>query len=105
LQPTTISGTFSQRFSFLQTTQMLPSGQGNRYRISTRIGTPSTKRAIKGTYVSIEPFHTFRYLDEEAFRFNTRQFSDAERFAMVLRRSCGKKLTYEKLTGKEQAAS
>jgi hypothetical protein len=31
------------------------------------------KRAIKGTYVSIEPFHLFRYLDEEAYRFNTRQ--------------------------------
>lgn len=62
-----------------------------------------TKRCIKGTYVSIEPFHTFRYLDEEAFRFNTRKFTDAERFAMVLRWVCGRKLTYEKLTGKEQA--
>src|SRR5580704_10295893 len=28
------------------------------------------KRALKGTYVSVEPFHLFRYLDEEAFRFN-----------------------------------
>jgi len=26
------------------------------------------KRAIKGTYVSIQPFHLFRYLDEESFR-------------------------------------
>jgi transposase-like protein len=28
------------------------------------------KRGIRGTYVSVEPFHLFRYLDEEAFRFN-----------------------------------
>jgi transposase-like protein len=27
------------------------------------------KRTIKGTYVSVEPFHLFRYLDEQAFRF------------------------------------
>jgi transposase-like protein len=31
------------------------------------------KRAIKGTYVSIEPFHLFRYLDEQSFRFNNRK--------------------------------
>jgi transposase-like protein len=37
------------------------------------------KRAIKGRYVSVEPFHLFRYLDEEAFRFNTRRASDAAR--------------------------
>lgn len=30
------------------------------------------KRGIKGTYVSVEPFHLFRYLDEQAFRFNER---------------------------------
>jgi transposase-like protein len=28
------------------------------------------KRGIKGTYVSVEPFHLFRYLDEQSFRFN-----------------------------------
>ena len=33
------------------------------------------KRTIKGTYVSIEPFHLFRYLDEQAFRFNRRKLS------------------------------
>src|SRR6266550_5544367 len=31
------------------------------------------KRGIKGTYVSVEPFHLFRYLDEQAFRFNERK--------------------------------
>jgi len=30
------------------------------------------KRCLKGTYVSVEPFHLFRYLDEECFRFNKR---------------------------------
>jgi hypothetical protein len=35
------------------------------------------KRAIHGTYVSIEPFHLFRYLDEQAFRFNTARTATA----------------------------
>ena len=34
------------------------------------------KRAIKGTYVSVEPFHLFRYLDEQSHRFNTRKLTD-----------------------------
>jgi transposase-like protein len=29
------------------------------------------KRGLQGTYVSVEPFHLFRYLDEQAFRFDT----------------------------------
>jgi hypothetical protein len=37
------------------------------------------KRAIKGTYVNVEPFHLGRYLDEQAFRFNERD-TDAGRF-------------------------
>ena len=59
------------------------------------------KRAIKGTYVSIEPFHLFRYLDEQAHRFNTRKLSDAARFAMSLQGIIGKRLTYGALTGSE----
>ena len=31
------------------------------------------KRTIGGTYVSVEPFHLFRYVDEQAFRFNNRK--------------------------------
>jgi len=31
------------------------------------------KRSLKGTYVSVEPFHLFRYVDEQAFRFNHRK--------------------------------
>jgi transposase-like protein len=59
------------------------------------------KRAVKGTYVSVEPFHHFRYLDEEATRFNTRRVADGERFHRVLRTVVGRRLTYKQLTGKE----
>ncbi len=59
------------------------------------------KRAIKGTYVSVEPFHLFRYLDEQALRFNTRKIKDAERFVRVLAGIVGKRLTYHALTGAE----
>lgn len=58
------------------------------------------KRAIKGTYVSVEPFHLFRYLDEEAFRFNARHTDNASRFMAVLRSAVGRRLTYDELTGK-----
>jgi len=58
------------------------------------------KRAIKGTYVSVEPFHLFRYLDEESFRFNERKVTDSERFSEVAASVAGKRLTYKQLTGK-----
>ena len=57
------------------------------------------KRAIKGTYVSVEPFHLFRYLDEQAFRFNTRKMTDAERFLKAAASLIGRRLTYQNLTG------
>jgi hypothetical protein len=56
------------------------------------------KRAIKGTYVSVEPFHLFRYLDEEVFRFNERGDNDGGRFVKVLRSVVGKRLTFAQLT-------
>jgi transposase-like protein len=59
------------------------------------------KRSIRGTYVSVEPFHLFRYLDEQAFRYNERKRTDAERFALALTKLSGKRLTYSELTGKE----
>src|SRR5213079_3212237 len=43
------------------------------------------KRSIHGTYVSVEPFHLFRYLDEQSFRFNERIGSDADRFQRTLK--------------------
>jgi transposase-like protein len=57
------------------------------------------KRSINGTYVSVEPFHLFRYLDEQAFRFNSRRQSDANRFGDVAKRVTGRRLTYKALTG------
>jgi transposase-like protein len=59
------------------------------------------KRAIKGTYVSVEPFHLFRYLDEQSFRFNNRTMTDAQRFAIALKGIINKRLTYTTLTGSE----
>jgi transposase-like protein len=57
------------------------------------------KRGIKGTYVSVEPFHLFRYLDEQTFRFNTRKGKDANRFLQAVGSIAGKRLTYEELIG------
>jgi len=58
------------------------------------------KRGIKGTYVSVEPFHQFRYLDEQSFRFNERDGEDKDRFAKVLGSIAGRRVTYDELTGK-----
>ena len=62
------------------------------------------KRAIGGTYVSVEPFHLFRYLDEESFRFNQRHATDAARFTQALAAIIGKRLTYAELIGHSEAA-
>jgi transposase-like protein len=58
------------------------------------------KRGIKGTYVSVEPFHLFRYPDEQSFRFNTRKGKDADRFIQTVKQVAGKRLTYDELTGR-----
>jgi len=58
------------------------------------------KRGISGTYVSVEPFHLFRYLDEQAYRFNYRKMTDSERFSMAVTGMVGKRLTFNQLTGK-----
>jgi transposase-like protein len=63
------------------------------------------KRTIRGTYVSVEPFHLFRYLDEQAFRFNERSVRDGDRFRRTLRQIAGKRITYEVLTGHADAKS
>jgi transposase-like protein len=55
------------------------------------------KRTIRGTYVSVEPFHLFRYLDEQAFRFNERKNTDAGRFLIGIVGVIGKRLKYVKL--------
>ena len=53
------------------------------------------KRSLKGTYVSVEPFHLQAYADEQAFRFNNRKpLNDGERFGKVIKQIVGKRLTY-----------
>jgi transposase-like protein len=55
------------------------------------------KRSIKGTYVSVDPIHLFRYLDEQTYRFNERRKNDLERFVGVLKDVIGRRLTYKEL--------
>jgi transposase-like protein len=67
------------------------------------------KRGVKGTYVSVEPFHLFRYLDEQAFRYNNRATTenpknDADRFGLALSQIVRKRLTFAEVTGKVGAA-
>jgi transposase-like protein len=57
------------------------------------------KRAIRGTYVNIDPFHLIRYLDEQSFRYNNRRAVDAGRFQRVVGSVTGKRLTYKQLIG------
>jgi len=59
------------------------------------------KRGIRGTYVNVEPFHLFRYLDEQAFRFNERKDNDAGRFVKAVAGVLGKGLRYSSLIGKK----
>jgi len=63
------------------------------------------KRGIAGTYVSVEPFHLFRYLDEQAFRFNERKVSDFDRFKMAASQIVDKRLTWKQATGAEHDPS
>lgn len=59
------------------------------------------KRALKGTYISVEPFHLQAYADEQCFRFNNRKADDADRFEMALSQLAGKRVTFADLIGKE----
>jgi len=59
------------------------------------------KRGLSGTYVSVEPFHLFRYLDEQMFRYNNRKdLDDAGRFDLAVSQIVGKRLTFAQVTGK-----
>ena len=62
------------------------------------------KRARHGTYISVEPFHLFRYLDEQSYRFNTRRWKDNDRFGAVLERVTGRRLFFKELIGQKQPA-
>jgi transposase-like protein len=63
------------------------------------------KRGLKGTYISVEPFHLFRYLDEQAFRFNERKTTDAARFVEALSNVTGRRLTYKQLIGERPSTA
>ena len=59
------------------------------------------KRGLGGTYICVEPFHLFRYIDEQAFRFNYRKdMNDSDRFRELATRIVGKRLTFAEVTGK-----
>lgn len=55
------------------------------------------KRTLGGTYVSVDPHHLFRYLDEQMFRFNRRGLNDTERFVVVMAQTIGRRVTYNEL--------
>jgi hypothetical protein len=63
------------------------------------------KRGLKGTYIGVEPFHLFRYLDEQSWRYNNRAtkakpMNDADRFKLALSHIAGRRLTFAEVTGK-----
>jgi hypothetical protein len=64
------------------------------------------KRGLNGTYIAVEPFHLFRYVDEQVFRYDSRKDSkgakmkDTERFNLALSQIAGKRLTFKEVTGK-----
>jgi transposase-like protein len=59
------------------------------------------KRGLNGTYISVEPFHLFRYIDERVFTYNLRESTDYGRFEAVLAAVNGRRLTYSAVTGQE----
>jgi transposase-like protein len=64
------------------------------------------KRSISGTYVSVEPFHLFRYLDEQAYRYNNRKdATDFDRFKSALAQIVGKRLTWKQAIGMQDGAA
>ncbi len=59
------------------------------------------KRTLKGTYIYADPEHLERYVDEQVFRFNYREYQDGERLPEVLSRAPGRRLTYKELIAKD----
>ena len=63
------------------------------------------KARIEGRFISVEPFHLFRYLDEQVFRCNNRAtkkhfVSDSNRFEMAFPQIADKRLSYDELVGR-----
>lgn len=64
------------------------------------------KRGLAGTYVSVEPFHLFRYLDEQAYRYNNRiETNDFDRFKLAASQIVGKRLTWKQMIGMQDSPS
>jgi transposase-like protein len=68
------------------------------------------KRGLNCIHVSVEPFHLFRYLDEQVFRYKCRatkdsNTTDADRFNAAILNIVRKRLTFAELTGKVGAAT
>ena len=61
------------------------------------------KRQLHGTYISVEPFHLFRYLDEQVLSL---QRAQNERMRIDSHTVCsqvaGRRLTWDRLTGKDK---
>ena len=74
----------------------------HNFLVSLRWPESLLKRALNGTYVSVEPFHLFRYLDEQAYRYNLRKGRDGDRFITAVDTIVGRRLTYKELTGKHK---
>lgn len=55
------------------------------------------------TYVAVAPFHLFRYLDEESFRFNKRKGTDFTRLVEAMCGTVGKRLQFAEPVGQELA--
>jgi len=60
------------------------------------------KRSIGGTYISVQPFHLFRYLDEQSFRFNNRRTTDLDRFIKATQSITGRRITFDELTDNDK---
>ena len=57
------------------------------------------KRTLNGTYISVREWHLFRYLDEQAFRFNERKGNDYKRFCQTMSGTIGRRIEYAALIG------
>jgi len=101
-RPTLVSILLCKRFERVSVPVLIrPLKHAEQDAFATVSRAEGTHRAnpAEATYVSVEPFHLFRYLDEQAFRFNERKNTDAGRFLRGIIGVIGKRLEYAKLIG------
>ena len=58
------------------------------------------KRGVTGAFHHISKEHVSKYADEFAFRWNTRDLTDGERFEIAVQGSDGKRLKYKEFSPK-----